>query len=132
MTRMLIIEDDVPAAELTVHRLQSAGLAFDWERVESEAAFRMALARTPDIILSASQVAGFAGMAALSIAKEECPGTPFIFVSGNVDDSIVKRALNEGASAYVAKTDAAGLAATVRMALRRRGDGSRATEKRRL
>ena len=132
MTRMLIVEDDVPAAELTAHRLESAGLAFEWERVESEGAFRAALARTPDIILSDSEVAGFAGLAALGIAKQECPGTPFVFVSGNVDESVVKRALSAGASAYVAKSDVAGLAATVRTALRRRESARGAGEQRRL
>lgn len=130
MTRMLIIEDDVPAAELTVHRLESAGLAFSWERVETEAEFRAALVRTPDIILSDSQVAGFAGIDALGIAKRACPATPFVFVSGNLDEAAVKRALSEGASAYVAKSDAAGLAATVRTALGQRGKA--ATEQRRL
>jgi diguanylate cyclase (GGDEF)-like protein len=129
---MLIIEDDVPAAELTVHRLKSAGLSFAWERVENEAAFRAALTRTPDLILSDSQVGGFSGLSALSIAKQECPGTPFVFVSGNVDGSVVKRALGEGASGYVTKSDVAGLAETVRTALRRRGSVSRVREQRRL
>ena len=132
MTRMLLIEDDVPAAELTVHRLESAGLAFEWERVAGEAAFRAALARTPDIILSDSDVAGFTGMAALGIAKQECPGTRFVFVSGHLDDAAAKRALHAGASAYVAKSDAAGLAATVHTALRRRDNARRDGEQRKL
>jgi two-component system, cell cycle response regulator len=119
MTRLLIVEDDVPAAELTRRRLESAGLAFSWERVQSEAEFREALSRGPDLILSDSQVDGFSGMAALEITRHERPGTPFIFVSGNAEERGVSEALSSGATGYVSKSDAAALASTVRSALRR-------------
>jgi two-component system, cell cycle response regulator len=119
MTRMLIIEDDLPAAELTIRALKAAGLEFSWERAESEAAFRDALTRDPDIILSDSQVPGFSGMAALSIATHERPGTPFVFVSGNGDASAARTALANGAVAYVSKKDIEGLAKSVRSALQR-------------
>ncbi len=131
MTRMLIVEDDVPAAELTMRRLKSAGLEFSWERVESEAAFRDALARVPDIILSDSQVSGFSGMAALSIASRENPGTPFIFVSGRRDEVAARQALEHGAAGYVSKADVDGLATTVRTALERVPETARGAEKRR-
>jgi two-component system cell cycle response regulator len=116
---MLIIEDDVPAAELTRRRLESAGLTFAWERVQSEADFRDALTRDPDIILSDSQVEGFSGMEALAIIRRERPETPFIFVSGDAAEQSVNEALGAGATGYVSKADGTGLASTVRTALRR-------------
>jgi two-component system cell cycle response regulator len=131
MTRMLIVEDDVPAAELTMRRLRSAGLEFSWERVENEVAFREALARAPDIILSDSQVSGFSGMTALSIARRDRPGTPFVFVSGNTNEAAVRQALEKGAAGYISKGDVEGLATTVRGALRRVPDTALTTEQRR-
>jgi two-component system cell cycle response regulator len=131
MTRMLIIEDDVPAADLTRRRLESAGFTFAWERVQSEADFRDALTREPDIILSDSQVDGFSGMAALEIAQRERPETPFIFVSGDAEERSVSHALDAGASGFVSKADVTGLASTVRIALQRVQKASGAREKRR-
>lgn len=131
MTRMLIIEDDIPAAELTRRRLESVGLTFAWERVQSEAEFREALIRAPDIILSDSQVNGFSGMAALAIARRERPQTPFVFVSASAEKQAVSRALSAGASGFVSKADASSLAATVRKALRRGPHTRGAREQRR-
>ena len=54
MLRLLIIEDDDSAAELTLRSLSAAGLSCDVERVGSEVEFRSALTRTPDLILSDS------------------------------------------------------------------------------
>src|SRR5690242_3664180 len=119
MARMLIIEDDVAAAELTLRRLEAVGLRFAAERVQTEAEFREALGRAPDVILSDSNVAGFSGLSALAIARRERPQTPFIFVSGNAEDQGVRRALNEGAAGFVSKADAAALTTAVRTALRR-------------
>jgi DNA-binding response OmpR family regulator len=81
MLRFVIIEDDESAAELTLRSLSAAGLACAMERVGTEVEFRSALARTPDVILSDSNVPGFDGMAALTIAKAERPAVPFIFLS---------------------------------------------------
>jgi two-component system cell cycle response regulator len=133
MIRVLIVEDDEPAAELTVRLLKSAGLECAAERVASEPEFRDALARAPDVILSDSNVSGFDGMTALSLARAECPETPFIFVSGHLGDAAARGALQAGASGYVRKSDLTGLAATVRSALERTGraGGTQADERRR-
>src|SRR5262245_25847351 len=119
MIRMLIIEDDVPAAELAAHTLSSAGLSCAHEVVASEAAFRSALARAPDVIVSDSNVPGFDGLAALSIAREELPRVPFIFFSGSEGEAVERRALNCGAAAYVPKSRPDRLPAAVRSALER-------------
>jgi two-component system cell cycle response regulator len=117
MLRLLMVEDDQSAAELTLLALRLNGLNFQCERVANEADFRDALGRGPDLILSDSNVPGFDGFAALGIATGERPTTPFIFVSGHLDEAAVQRALNNGARDFVAKTALDRLAAVVRSVL---------------
>jgi len=105
MLRLLIIEDDESAAELTLRSLTAAGLSCAFERVGTEVEFRSALARTPDLILSDSNVPGFEGMTALGIAKTEQPAIPFIFVSGHMSDSAMRRARANGATDCISKSE---------------------------
>jgi two-component system, cell cycle response regulator len=117
MLRLLMVEDDPLAAELTLRALRSSGLNFECERVADEAEFRAALGRDPDLILSDSNVPGFDGFAALGIATGDRPATPFIFVSGSLDEATAQRALDSGARGFVPKTALDRLAYTVRSAL---------------
>ena len=105
MIRMLVLEDDAAAAESSCRLLQRAGIDCAFERVESEAAFRLALGRSPDVIISDSKVPGFEGLSALAIVQAESPGTPFIFVSGNPDPAAAQVARERGATAFVAKDE---------------------------
>jgi diguanylate cyclase (GGDEF)-like protein len=117
MIRLLMLEDDDAAAELTLRALSSSGLSCACDRVVNELEFRKALACGPDLILSDSNVPGFDGFAALSIAKGERPATPFIFLSGNLDEAVALRALKGGAADYVAKSQLDRLPPAVRSAL---------------
>src|SRR3982074_129421 len=89
MILLLMVEDDDAAAELTLRALNSSGLPCACDRVVNEVEFRKALDCGPDLILSDSNVPGFDGLAALSIAKGQQPTIPFIFVSGHLDEHIV-------------------------------------------
>jgi diguanylate cyclase (GGDEF)-like protein len=113
MIRMLVLEDDAAAAESSCRMLKQAGVACSFERVESEVEFRQALKRFPDVILSDSNVPGFDGLSALSIAQAECPSAPFIFVTGNPDPAAAKVAREHGAAGFVAKADLNRLAGVV-------------------
>lgn len=117
MIRLLLVEDDTAAAELTLRALSSSGLPCACERVVTEVEFRKALDGHPDLILSDSNVPGFDGLAALSIAKVQRPTTPFIFVSGHLDKVSAQRALKSGATDCVAKSELDRLAPAVRSAL---------------
>src|SRR5438270_12572929 len=117
MLRLLILEDDESAAELTLRSLSAAGLSCALDRVGTELEFRSALARSPDLILSDSNVPGFDGWAALSIANAQLPNTPFIFVSGHLDEAARLRALINGAVGFVPKTELQRLPRVVRSAL---------------
>ncbi len=125
MLRLLMLEDDAPAAELTLYKLKSAGLPCVCERVFTEHDFRAGLARSPDLVLSDSNVPGFDGMAALAIAKAVSPTTPFIFLSGHMNEATVLRALEGGASGFVAKSDLARLPNVVQSAVSVSKEGPR-------
>jgi diguanylate cyclase (GGDEF)-like protein/PAS domain S-box-containing protein len=59
----------------------------------------------------------FDGMTALSIARELVPDTPFIFVSGTIGEEYAIRALKNGASDYVLKTNLVRLPPAVERAM---------------
>lgn len=117
MIRVLVLEDDAAAAESSCRMLKQGGLACSFERVESEADFRDALRRVPDVILSDSNVPGFEGLSALAIAQAERPRVPFIFVTGNPDPAAALVARERGAAGVVPKTDIGRLAGVVSSAL---------------
>lgn len=129
MIRLLMVEDVVPDAELTVRHLKAAGIDCSWERVETEADFRGALQRSqPDLIISDGRLPAFDGLTALSIAACEAPATPFVFVSGTLGKSQAQQALEAGAMGWVGKDDPKKLAAIVRTALERTSPHRRAAD----
>jgi two-component system, cell cycle response regulator len=125
MIRMLVLEDDAAAAESSCRMLMHAGIDCSFERVESEVEFRQALGRSPDVILSDSNVPGFDGLSALAIVRAESPGTPFIFVTGSPDDSAAETAKELGAAGFLAKGDLERLAGIVCSVLDARQEAAR-------
>ncbi len=116
--RVLLNEDVKPDAELVVRELKHAGLQLATRVVDSETCFVEALRQfAPDVILSDFTMPGFDGMQALRLAREICPDTPFIFVSGTLGEEYAIRALKSGATDYVLKTNLVRLPATVERAL---------------
>src|SRR6266480_1973264 len=116
---LLIVEDNVSDAELTVRQLRAAGIDCTWTRVATEDAFRDALLSAPDLIISDCTLPCFDGISAFSIAAAETPEIPFVFVSGTLGDQRAREALKHGAAGYVAKGNREDLAQTVRSALQR-------------
>ncbi len=104
--RILLIEDVATDAQLALRELRRAGLALEFRLVESEEAFRRELAGfSPHVVLSDFSMPAFDGMAALALARELAPGTPFLFVSGTLGEEYAIRALKNGASDYVLKSN---------------------------
>jgi CheY-like chemotaxis protein len=114
---LLILEDQVQDAELTVRQLRDSGIDCSWERVDTEAAFRDALSNPPDLIISDSTLPGFNAISALAIARTATPQVPFIVVSGAPWDHHAQDLLAGGAADYVCKADMRALAPAVRRAL---------------
>ncbi|HWS61704.1 MAG TPA: response regulator, partial [Steroidobacteraceae bacterium] len=117
--QLLIVEDNVSEAELTVQQLRADGINCTWTRVATEDAFREALRSAPDLIISDCTLPCFDGIAAFSIAAAETPEIPFVFVSGTLGDERAREALKRGALGYIAKGDREHLAQAIRSALER-------------
>src|SRR5262245_8970380 len=81
--RILLIEDVVADAELIKHALHQANLIFHCQRVDTRDDFLRELGNhPPDVVISGHGLTNFDGFSALAVAKERCPDTPFIFVTG--------------------------------------------------
>jgi len=116
--RVLLVEDVATDAELELRELRRAGFRVEHRIVETEDALRRELASFgADIILSDFSMPHFDGMFALAVAREAAPDTPFIFVSGTIGEEYAIRALRDGATDYVLKTNLVRLPAAVERAL---------------
>ncbi|OAI52085.1 hypothetical protein AYO46_06485 [Betaproteobacteria bacterium SCGC AG-212-J23] len=116
--RVLLTEDVAADAELEVRELKRAGLRVAHRIADTEQSFTAALRDfVPDVILSDFSMPNFDGMSALALARELSPETPFIFVSGTIGEEYAIRALKNGATDYVLKTNLVRLPAAVERAL---------------
>jgi diguanylate cyclase (GGDEF)-like protein/PAS domain S-box-containing protein len=119
--RILLVEDLASDAELEVRELARAGLQVTHSTVQCRDSFVDALRDfAPDVILSDFSMPGFDGMAALALAREMRPDTPFIFVSGTIGEELAIRAVKNGATDYVLKNNLVRLPSAVERALRER------------
>jgi diguanylate cyclase (GGDEF)-like protein len=116
--RVLLVEDNPNDAELEMRELKRAGLRAEVRLADTEAACRAEIERfEPEIILSDFAMPHFDGMSALATARELAPQTPFIFVSGTLGEDYAIRALKNGATDYVLKTNLVRLPPAIERAL---------------
>ncbi len=114
-----MLEDNVADAELIRFALREGGLVFSLKRVDSKSAFLRELEEnTPDVILLDYALPGFDGFSALTLAQENYPDIPFIFVTGTLGEEVVIEMLKSGATDYVLKTRLSRLVPAVLRALR--------------
>jgi diguanylate cyclase (GGDEF)-like protein/PAS domain S-box-containing protein len=116
--RILLAEDRSDDAELQVRELRRAGLRVTHRVVDAADAYLKAIREFgPDVILSDFSMPHFDGMEALRLAREEAPEIPFIFVSGTLGEDYAIRALKNGATDYVVKTNLARLPVAIERAI---------------
>lgn len=116
---ILMLEDDAADAELTKFALRKGGVNFSVARVETRDEYLRALEeRPPGLILSDYSLPGFNGHDALAIARDRCPETPFIFVTGTMGEEVAIETLKSGATDYVLKTRLTRLVPAVNRAVR--------------
>ena len=117
--RILLLEDNSTDADLIHHTLRRGGLTFELECVDNKGDFARQLRESPpDLILSDFSLPGFDGYSELALAQQECPGTPFIFVTGTMGDEVAIETLKKGATDYVLKHRLSRLVLSVSRALR--------------
>ncbi len=102
--RVLLLEDSRFDAELTSEML-TRDRRCDITHVDSGDAFRRALVRGRyDIVLSDFSIPGFSGTEALEAVLQQCPDTPFVFISGVLGEEHAVDMLKRGATDYVVKS----------------------------
>lgn len=112
--RILILEDCAADADLMEFELQEAKIPFITKRVDKEEDFVRALKEfSPDLILSDYDLPQYDGSLALYCAKALCSGTPFILVTGALDENRDQQIISEGAAGYVMKSQLEQLAPAV-------------------
>ena len=115
---ILMIEDSSADADLISRELRKGGLSFQVCRVETRGDFLRELRQhPPDLIISDHGLPSFDGFTALALAREKCPETPFIFVTGALGQEVTINAFESGATDYVLKDRLADLVPAVRRAL---------------
>ncbi|HVO07086.1 MAG TPA: histidine kinase [Burkholderiaceae bacterium] len=116
--RVLHLEDAEIDHQLACAQLQRAGFEVHALRVDTEDAFRRALAAGPwDVVLSDFNVPGFSGAKALELLKHEGPALPFVLLSGEIGEDTAVASMRDGASDYLLKNNLARLGPAVRNAI---------------
>ena len=102
--RLLIVEDVPNDAELEERVVRRLFPRSEFLRVETRDAFLSALASfRPHVILSDYTLPHFDGMSALKLAIEHAPDTPFIVLTGLMNEDTAVECMKAGAWDYVIK-----------------------------
>lgn len=118
--RVLNVEDRRHDTELLAHELSNHGYLAQWERVETESDFLLALERKPDIILADYALPRFTGLRALELLKKSQLDIPFILVSGTLGEEQAVEAMRLGADDYLLKDRILRLGSAITAALDRK------------
>ena len=119
--RILLVEDNPLDAELTVRELQKNGYDPEWQRVDTQAAFKNRLVQDPpDVIISDHVMPQFSSAEALQCLHESQLTIPFIVVSHAIGDEEAVGLMRNGAADYILKDRMARLGEAVRHALEKR------------
>ncbi len=116
--RVLILEDRPEDAELILNELSTAGLEFDWQRVETEAEYLSSLETAPDIILADYTLPQFDALRALELLRERGLDIPLFIVSGAIGEDTAVAGMRAGACDYVTKSNLARLSLAVQREIR--------------
>ena len=102
--RILLIEDEAQDAELNIREVKKVLPNSKFEITDNRNSYMdILLSYHPDIILSDFNMPSFDGLSALKIAQEMCPHTPFIMVTGSINEDTAVECMKAGATDYVLK-----------------------------
>jgi signal transduction histidine kinase len=125
--RVLILEDRRLDVDFMVDALKRDGLAVDWVHVDGEAPFIEAITCAGDdgrfdIILADHSLPGYNALAALAELRIRGLDTPFIVVTGQLEDEAAVDCIKRGATDYLLKDRTHRLGPAVRRALEERAE----------
>ncbi|MGE5682859.1 MAG: response regulator, partial [Bacillota bacterium] len=102
--RILLVEDTPSDAELIEYEIKKSGIQYELCRVMTREDLLIKLREfSPDIILSDYSLPQFNGMSALLLSKQMHPETPFILVTGSVNEETAVECMKAGADDYIIK-----------------------------
>jgi len=111
---VLIAEDSLDDAELLVRELRRGGFQVEWQCVDTKDELRACLLQQSwDLIISDHIMPQFTSIEALQVKKELGLDTPFILVSGKIDELEAVEIMRMGCQDYVAKHNLTRLCAAV-------------------
>jgi PAS domain S-box-containing protein len=119
--KILILEDNPSDAKLILYELKAGGIKFTSEQTNNRTDFVNQLDNfSPDVILSDYSLPQFTGMEALEIAVKKQAETPFIIVTGSLDEETAVNCIKQGAWDYVLKENLIRLVPAIHNALKLR------------
>lgn len=102
--RVLILEDLPTDAELAQRELQTVLKNITVKVVDTEKGFVQALKTfNPDLIIADYMLPTFDGLSALKIRQDKYPFTPFVILTGSMNEDIAVECMKAGADDYVIK-----------------------------
>ena len=102
--RLLHLEDDPDYSDLVQSLLAQEGCHVETVLVEDRASFEAALGPEKfDVILADYLLPAYNGLEALRAARQKCPETPFLLISGTIGEQAAIESLRNGATDYVLK-----------------------------
>lgn len=102
--RILIIEDVVADAELTILVLESSGLCFTCDIIATEIEFQRYLQdKYYDVVLSDYRLPSFNGSQAFDFLKQSGQDIPFILITGSLGEEAAVECIKAGMTDYVLK-----------------------------
>ncbi len=120
--RLLLVEDMEQDAVLVLRALKKGGYAPTYVRVETQEAFRRALAaQSWDVIISDHTLPAYGGLMALADLRATGKDIPFILISGTIGETVAVNAIKAGAQDYVLKADLTRLPVAVEREVRESG-----------
>jgi two-component system, cell cycle sensor histidine kinase and response regulator CckA len=103
-TRVLIVEDLPTDAELAQREIEKTLGSCEFRRVETREQYLAALDEfRPTLIVSDFKLPAFDGLTALMLAIERAPETPFIVLTGSMNEDTAVECMKAGAWDYVIK-----------------------------
>jgi len=112
--KILFIEDNINDYELTIREIRKSKIEFDTKLVSTKEDYEAALTTfRPDIIISDYMLPNFNGMAALEIKKKVTPLTPFIILTGSMNEETAVSCMKAGANDYLIKEHLARLSSAI-------------------
>jgi PAS domain S-box-containing protein len=119
--RILMVEDLPSDAELIKYEIKKSGIRFDELVVDTEGEYRKAILNfKPDIILSDYSMPRFNGLQALYIREEMSPLTPFVLVTGSMNEETAVEIMKAGADDYIIKEHLTRLGMVIRTSIEKK------------